>query len=606
MITQKSFGCNTTLSNTYTISSSGTYLLCNDIVFNWTDPNSTGTIQNAIVISASNVTLDLNNKTLSQNGAGIAIGILVSPGVSNVTIKNGTVRYFKGIGIRAKGCDTLHFDDLNVLNNGTSIYDQLHGKSIWAAGVALVDCSNIYMQGCKVNENSDTGLVGGGVTNLQVNNCSFDNNTAPLGACRGMLFVCLPVFADFAGNTKGIFVKNSSFVGSLGRDCAFGYLSINFAGIINDILIEDCVVSNIVNNGNVPMDPPDPGILRGILIEGSSNVTIRNCEVFDVVTQRLVPYEITSTISDTQDNGFVLPTSTINVASTTTPYPFRSTGALYVQTTTGIATVFYTGINGNQFTGCTGGSGTMVSGGTVVQNTTTTVVTGIDLTGCSNGVIEGCTVESVGGKCLKAAGINIGTSGNNIVIKDCNVMNVNNTNTVDPTTIVSAGIATVNPYTNIGDGFQPKASTGIIVDGCTVNGVRLSGEITIPPPETTSGGTYRVSAGFLVNGVTSPVITNCVSTNNDLGMLVYDFNSAFLTTNGKFESNEFLNNTLGGVNDCTVASSTSVNAYTNNYARSNGNQNYLGLPAFTPIASWDIFTGPAPVVTKLTNMDITP
>lgn len=63
-------------------------------------------------------------------------------------------------------------------------------------------------------------------------------------------------------------------------------------------------------------------------------------------------------------NGVALPTSTINVASTT---GFPSSGVIYVKTaTTGMATVTYTGITGTTFTGCTGGTGVMSTGGAVV------------------------------------------------------------------------------------------------------------------------------------------------------------------------------------------------------------------------------------------------
>lgn len=565
-ISQSNFGSSLISSSTYTITSSGNYYLRCNVKFNWTDPTNSGVIKSAIVIATSNVTLDLSTYMLSENGNGIAIGIQINPGVSNVTIKNGTIRSFKGLGIQVKGANTIYLNNLSILNNGTTVYDYLHGKSIWAGGVQLANCSNIYMTKCVVNGNSDTGLTGGGVSNLQIEDCSFDNNTAPQGACRGILFVvakpgnpALPiVLPDFSNDCKGIFIKNSTSNGNAGRDCGFGILAINFGGggVFSDILVEDCVFSGITNNGTVPVAPGDPAILKGILIEGlpdgssTSNITIRNCKVFDLITQRSVATPITSTTT----SQITLPSSTISVASTAgfTPAP-PGKSALYLQSSNGPQTIFYSGISGNQFTGCVGGTGVVLQDTVVTLNTTTTVVSGIDLNGCSNAVIDNCTVESIGGNCLKAIGYNIASSGNNIIIKNCHASNIKSTNTSAPTTIIAAGFALANPNTNVGDAFPNAPSSGIIVDKCTASNVGLSCSSLVLPPIGTSGGNgpYKVAAGVLVNGVSGPMIKNCKFTNDSIGILIYDYNPSLQTTSGVIELNEFTNITIQDIYNCT-------------------------------------------------------
>ena len=62
----------------------------------------------AITISASNVTLDLRGRTLSQKSKNVlpVDGIVVDPGLTNIIIKNGTVRDFSDAGIRAGAVST--------------------------------------------------------------------------------------------------------------------------------------------------------------------------------------------------------------------------------------------------------------------------------------------------------------------------------------------------------------------------------------------------------------------------------------------------------------------------------------------------------------------
>lgn len=73
---------------------------------------------------------------------------------------------------------------------------------------------------------------------------------------------------------------------------------------------------------------------------------------------------IASTTIAVASNGVSLPpgSGVINVASTT---GFPSQGFIFVASSAGIQTCFYTGLNATQFTGVSGGTGTMSTGGSV-------------------------------------------------------------------------------------------------------------------------------------------------------------------------------------------------------------------------------------------------
>ncbi len=83
------------------IATPGYYRLKENIEFN---PNAD--FLAAITIQSSNVTLDLNGKTLSESAIGFATfdtteGIVIASGSNNVTIKNGKIKGFSDTGILA-------------------------------------------------------------------------------------------------------------------------------------------------------------------------------------------------------------------------------------------------------------------------------------------------------------------------------------------------------------------------------------------------------------------------------------------------------------------------------------------------------------------------
>ncbi len=94
-----------------------------------------------------------------------------------------------------------------------------------------------------------------------------------------------------------------------------------------------------------------------VMYSGTTGTTFTNC----TGGTGTMSAGFTTTIA-AGSNGVALPTSTINVVSTT---GFPTAGTIYVITSTGVQTVTYATTNATQFLGCTGGNGTMSTGNSV-------------------------------------------------------------------------------------------------------------------------------------------------------------------------------------------------------------------------------------------------
>jgi hypothetical protein len=90
------------------ITKSGGYILTNNLPVG-------ALLVNAINVTASNVSIDLNGFTIAGPGGGTGIGINAA-GVSNVTILNGTVTSMGGSGIALGDNGTVH--SVRLIGNG--------------------------------------------------------------------------------------------------------------------------------------------------------------------------------------------------------------------------------------------------------------------------------------------------------------------------------------------------------------------------------------------------------------------------------------------------------------------------------------------------------
>jgi hypothetical protein len=288
-ITPDDFGPNR--DTTYSIREPGVYKLIMNVPF-----NTVNEYDPAIEILVDDVELDLCHHTLSQgnttsNGHGIRLGLGYAGSdpnfvVSNVTIKNGTIRGFTGIGIFAfnasfDGNDNVAaFQDirlhkLKVLDCGSRTTSTDFGSGIdfdaRAGSFILTPVSppyrNVWIEEVKVERSKGNG----GVQILGVENCfifdSTANNTvadfAPLQSVFGWILVCknlqmfrcqgngsrnftpTPVSPTYAGQTGGIGINDS--INVLVKDGQFNdffaendYIVNNNLSINYNDVYEDC------------------------------------------------------------------------------------------------------------------------------------------------------------------------------------------------------------------------------------------------------------------------------------------------------------------------------------------------------------------------------
>lgn len=97
----------------WVLSTPGSYVLGNNITFNpASGPDS------IILITSNDVTLDLAGRTIEQGNTTANIdGIVINPGLSNITIKNGTIKNCSRVGFKINnGCSLLKSSDLRIDN----------------------------------------------------------------------------------------------------------------------------------------------------------------------------------------------------------------------------------------------------------------------------------------------------------------------------------------------------------------------------------------------------------------------------------------------------------------------------------------------------------
>ncbi len=157
-----------------TIATSGFYKLATNVT-------------NQITISVSNVTLDMNGCTVS----GGTNGIVINSGLSNVTIKNGTVTGVTSDGIQINsGCNDIILDNITVKN--------------CLRGISGTQFSNAIIRNCDMVLNT-TGLQIDTGRNIIVDHCAASANTQAgysLLTSTTCIFLDCKALATGDGNTN--------------------------------------------------------------------------------------------------------------------------------------------------------------------------------------------------------------------------------------------------------------------------------------------------------------------------------------------------------------------------------------------------------------------
>jgi len=154
---------NTEVIEAIVISQPGSYVLVEDIT---AIPDN-----NAITISANNVTLDLNGFTVSGNlEVNDGHGILVTG--DNVTIRNGNVQFTDGDGIRCEGAAFLTLSNVNSSRNvGNGVLcSEMHviNGNFSFNGASGINGSFVKVESARASENAVHGFnfaAGSSLTN---------------------------------------------------------------------------------------------------------------------------------------------------------------------------------------------------------------------------------------------------------------------------------------------------------------------------------------------------------------------------------------------------------------------------------------------------------
>jgi hypothetical protein len=155
----------------YSVTAPGSYELQKNLTANGTD---------GIDVNASNVTINLGGNTLSQSQAGTGNGILVSSGISNVSVQNGTITgFFYGVRFEPGSADTL--TNVQVLSSSVGVLVTANDCLVESCnvigtgnsfGIAIQQCSAVCVKDNQVSQQG-YGIVESSVTtpNAVIKNC---------------------------------------------------------------------------------------------------------------------------------------------------------------------------------------------------------------------------------------------------------------------------------------------------------------------------------------------------------------------------------------------------------------------------------------------------
>jgi hypothetical protein len=233
----------------FIITSTGTYLLSDDVYVN-------SGVTYAIQISNSNVTLDLNGKTLGSD----KFGIRIPTGVGNITVRNGTINGCSyGVAIESNSSD-IYIENIKLMNQRSvgiesianpRLYIRRCTFSVYIGGTALILTSasdseisdTIFVQapsGIGINISSSSGVR---FKNIQV----ASNSVGFLVNSSNNLLI---EDSSFYRNTNSISLNTTS--SSIFSSCVFygnGSDGITINGDCGGNVVRNCLAYSNGGNG---------------------------------------------------------------------------------------------------------------------------------------------------------------------------------------------------------------------------------------------------------------------------------------------------------------------------------------------------------------------
>ena len=304
----------------FTIKNSGRYYLSNHLSV--ANSNASATV---LLINASNVSLDLNAKTITPQGSmSTGVGIGVTQGLSNILVHNG---YIYGSDLSSQKLNTGI--DLNASGSGTSYQIKLQDLQISRCkvqGLLANTVNDLIIENCQCNDASGSGAVYGAflttVNNLKIKNCEFSGNATSsaastvyglnLTSCTDGIIenvVCAKNNASSTSTCTGAYLSSCTNItlrsvattdnSAAGATC----YGINLTGSTNNQLVNcvangnsssasgssvagiylqssshNCLLDNCLANNNANSDSAGAGTAYGIRLASSNALVVNNCQ----------------------------------------------------------------------------------------------------------------------------------------------------------------------------------------------------------------------------------------------------------------------------------------------------------------------------------------
>lgn len=238
------------------INKSGFYLIGTDITY-----NPAGSDDAIIMITASNVTVDLDFHILSQQSGNFQSGldaIVVAPSVSHVTIKNGYINAVTGRGISiGDGCTDITIEEITIsrCNEAGIVFDGL---------------------------TSGTGIIGGLIEHTTITTCTGAGGNPAYGLKMVKVNQCLVRQVNIAYNDAGITANGYGVYLDTCQNInvALGVASnnggLNAYGLYGTNLTA-CLFREFITQSNISRDLTGTATVAGFLLESSVDCLLFNC-----------------------------------------------------------------------------------------------------------------------------------------------------------------------------------------------------------------------------------------------------------------------------------------------------------------------------------------
>lgn len=246
----------------WTITTSGTYILNDDI------SASTGDATNGTInIASSYVTLDLGGRFIAQAAGGTAgaIGIVVNSGVTDVVIKNGTIRSFLQSGVRINR-NNSRISLQNLLIESCAVRGiEFQGAS--GSTILSSEIKNSKIYNCCSSASADTALQLLFTNGLVIENLILDSNNPGSTGTFNTVLIDSCSYCSF----NNVYVVNVT--GAASSSVLRGFSFISNSAVVQTCILDNCQFNNSTNSSS--------GIIHGFYLTDNGSANLVNYNVFN-------------------------------------------------------------------------------------------------------------------------------------------------------------------------------------------------------------------------------------------------------------------------------------------------------------------------------------